>query len=72
VDICGVAAFLDSKKLVNLLRQQRKDDKPYGAIGESLGLVLQYHGLLEVLLHHVWIKLTSYSNHFHHKVEDRE
>ncbi|GMY32989.1 protein DJ-1 homolog B [Fagus crenata] len=47
VDICGVSAFLDSKKLVNLLRQQRKDDKPYGAIGESLGLVLQYHGLLK-------------------------
>uniref|UniRef100_A0A2N9I305 Integrase catalytic domain-containing protein n=1 Tax=Fagus sylvatica TaxID=28930 RepID=A0A2N9I305_FAGSY len=31
------------KKLVNLLRQQRKDDKPYGAIGESPGFVLPWH-----------------------------
>ena len=44
----GAQAFASSEKLVNLLKNQRESNKPYGAICASPALVLEPHGLLKV------------------------
>ncbi|PON98419.1 DJ [Trema orientale] len=43
----GAEAFAKSEKLVNLLKQQRESNRPYGAICASPALVLEPHGLLK-------------------------
>ncbi|WKA12008.1 hypothetical protein VitviT2T_029449 [Vitis vinifera] len=43
----GAQAFASSEKLVNLLKNQRESNKPYGAICASPALVLEPHGLLK-------------------------
>uniref|UniRef100_A0A2N9EXU3 DJ-1/PfpI domain-containing protein n=1 Tax=Fagus sylvatica TaxID=28930 RepID=A0A2N9EXU3_FAGSY len=45
--IGGAQAFANSEKLVNLLKQQREANKPFGAICASPALVLEPHGLLK-------------------------
>uniref|UniRef100_A0A2N9I144 DJ-1/PfpI domain-containing protein n=1 Tax=Fagus sylvatica TaxID=28930 RepID=A0A2N9I144_FAGSY len=45
--IGGAQAFANSEKLVNLLKQQREANKPYGAICASPALALEPHGLLK-------------------------
>ncbi|KAG7031064.1 Protein DJ-1-like B [Cucurbita argyrosperma subsp. argyrosperma] len=43
----GAEAFAKSEKLINLLKNQRESNKPYGAICASPALVLEPHGLLK-------------------------
>jgi putative intracellular protease/amidase len=49
--ITGILAerLRDSHELTELLRKQKKADKLYGAICASPAVVLQHHGLLEVI-----------------------
>ncbi|XP_038685165.1 protein DJ-1 homolog B-like [Tripterygium wilfordii] len=43
----GAQAFAKSEKLVNMLKQQKDSNRPYGAICASPALVLEPHGLLK-------------------------
>lgn len=45
----GAKAFAASEKLVNMLKKQREENRPYGAICASPACVLEPHGLLKVL-----------------------
>ncbi|KAM7251554.1 hypothetical protein ACFE04_023437 [Oxalis oulophora] len=43
----GAQAFAKTEKLINILKQQREANRPYGAICASPALVLEPHGLLK-------------------------